>query len=132
MEMSQELIQIKKFKPHQDLLELTDMIRYLKSEQIAGTFTYGYNSNKRCVTGALAVEYFGSKDNNDDIINVIKDSWVSKFKTIYKVIYDSKEGRTVQKVNLFSKLVSMNDSGRTFDEIANWTELEAYRYGTWI
>ncbi len=128
--MSQELIQVKKFKPHKDLFELADMIRNLSSEQIAGMFTYGKFFNKRCILGALAVEYFGSIDSNENIVDVIADTWIHNFETKYKVkMDDPRGGINTYQIDLKAKLVSMNDHGRTFNEIADWVELEAYRHG---
>ena len=129
--MSQELVQVKKFKPHQDLLELADMIRNLKSTQVMRSFTWNSNFNKRCVLGALAVEYFGSKDDTDSIVEIIGNSWIGNFKTIYKTKLDKCSGGTnTYDMDLRSRLVYMNDHGRTFNEIASWVELEAYRLGS--
>jgi len=128
--MSQKLDQIEKelahksqksktFIPDLQLLELADQIRDLKSEQIRNLFTDG-DGRHRCVMGALMVEKYGVEDSGMAIRN-----YIPKIPFLYersnKWIY----------WNLTDTLASLNNGDRSFGEIADWVELQAFRYGEW-
>lgn len=135
MEMSQQLVQVSKFIPHKDLVTLADMIRDLRSFQITGSFTTN-QQNHRCVLGALAVEFLGARDNHISIVRTLNSTWINKFKPDKGYICksdnhnnDNSNNSDTHSLDLFGKIVVMNDGGRTFNEIANWLEIEAYRLG---
>lgn len=145
--MKQELI-LKKFVPDNELMNLAEYIRNLKSIQIKGRFTYsgmmrtyGTNvlDNRRCVLGALMVEIWGAKDNCADIENVLRETKIFD-EMAFRVKIDVWQGSPINMSfpfleyriqSLADRLVRMNDTGRTFDEMANWVELEAYNHGHW-
>lgn len=143
--MKQELVQLKKkFVPHAGLMDLAGYIRGLTSDQVRGRFTYsdmlrerGGMDNRRCVLGALMVEVYGAKDNSSDIETVLRNTKIfDEMAFRVKVDYNLRTSIDVKLpftmsciVSLADRFVRMNDTGRTFDEMANWAELEAYNLG---
>ena|SRR6185436_21109194 len=145
--MKQELILKKRFVPHAELMELAGYIRDLKSIQIRSRFTYGDKveifglmaQNHRCVLGALMVEIWGARDNCVDIENVLRETKIfdqmafrTKLDVIERTSINIKFSFTDWRImSLADKFVRMNDTGRTFNEIADWVEIEAYHRGEW-
>jgi hypothetical protein len=147
----------KTFVPDQELLILAEKIRRLKSRQITGRFTrtevtpiltgtgiyYSprIKKNERCVLGALMVEFYGVNDSHRDI-NIALNNMHILCKYEYNIVDDGYKStsigveisfpRKIDDVDLASKLVRMNDTGRTFSEIADWVEIEAYKMGKFI
>ncbi len=126
--MSQKLDQIEKelthktqkskiFIPDLQLLELADQIRDLKSTQIINNFTME-DGEHRCVMGALMVEKHGVKDNPYGIYSSIKS-----IPFLYERSIRWNFG------NLSDTLANMNNHGKTFSDIADWVEDQAYKYG---
>lgn len=138
--MSQQLIKPTKlkteliFRPDETLLELAYMIRSLKSIQTRDVFFDEKKPSHRCVTGALAVEFFGSNNNSYNIDTVLNNKTkYTKFR-YNSVAYNSRlsnSGTYTINNNIWWKMAHMNNSGRSFSEIADWTELEAYKHGEW-
>ncbi len=128
----QQLVQKKTFEPEVRLMDLAYIIRNLKSEQTKGLFVDPYDSNKKCIMGALATEFLGSDESFNCIVRKVQNHWIGNFGSYTFEYYDSKTmtNKTVTR-KLHGKLVIMNDTGRTFNEIADWVELEAYRLGEW-
>ena len=109
-------VHVKKFVPNQELMDLANDIRSLESHQIRHMFTYGRVGNKdnvhRCVMGALAVEKYGALDDYNDISRRIHDTPIL--------------------MQYWHYLASMNNSGSSFAEIADWVEGKAKALGTWV
>ena len=119
----------KTFVPDLELLELADSIRNLKSTQIVGRLTLNDQSERRCVLGALGVEKFGIQDS---ILPI--DIWeipiLKRVGVEYKAIVYSMFGED-ECYGLADKLAAMNNTGRSFAEIADWVELESFHHGEW-
>jgi hypothetical protein len=139
--LSQQLLtkQRQLFVPDQELLNISKQIRSLKSTQIMRSFTRNNgHDNNRCVLGALAVEFYGAPDTPEIIANIMKYAFGKRpEKYSAGLVYEEMtvNGGVIKILpykiehTLYHKLVSMNDGGRTFSEIADWVELEAYKHG---
>lgn len=110
IQKSRTLTPVKKLVPDPELMNLADDIRSLGSDQIEGEFTHG--DGERCVMGALAVEKYGALDNYNAIVDRIQNT------PILRAYWD--------------RLATLNNSGHSFKEIANWVEGHAKALGRWI
>ena len=94
---------------HPEYLKLAEQIRGLKSKQILSKMTDG--EGHRCVMGALMVEVHGTPDNTPDIYHNLNTN------NDLDILFINR---------LWTTLADMNNSGFTFNQIADEMEARAY------